>query len=249
MKKVKTIMIITAVVVVIILGLFVKSRIDLNRQRESILQEQEENQKLQKRVEEVLAENGKVLDEKSAVEEQLEQLKETVVEEKIVLDAATIEDEMKDIGELATAEYLYTNVGTFDDVSVIKNTNIKIPGTAKTIVATMDGTIKAGVETDKIQISVDEEKRTIFVTVPNAIILSNELDEKSLTVFDESSGIFTKIKVEDTSGVREQIKTKAEETAKNSGLLDQAKKNAEILLENMLLSGVAKESDYVVEFK
>lgn len=248
-KNIKIVFSVVVVLLVIIIGLWIKGQIDLKNQREEIIAEQEAKAKLEKRVEEVLAEQGKTLDEKSALAQELEEIMDTIAQEHVVLDSATIEAEMKDIGELATAEYNYTNVGTLDSDSKFFNTNFKIPGTTKTIVATMEGKIKAGIQTADIKVKVDEGNRTIIVSIPEAQILSHELDESSLEVFDESTGIFSKVTMKDSSEVRETIRSKSEEAALKSGLLDQAKSNAKIWIEQMLLSGVANNAGYNVEFK
>lgn len=248
-KNIKIFFSVAVVLLIIIMGLWIKGQVDLKKQREEIIAEQEEKARLEKRVEEVLAEQGKTLDEKSALAKELEEIMDTIAQEYVVLDSATIEEEVKDIGELATAEYNYTNVGTLDSDSKFFNTNFKIPGTAKSIVVTMEGKIKAGIQTADIKVTVDEDNRTIVVSIPKAQILSHELDESSMEVFDESTGIFSKVTMKDSSEVREKIRQKSEETALKSGLLNQAETNAKIWIEQMLLSGVANNTGYKVEVK
>ena len=55
-----------------------------------------------------------------------------------------ITSEIRDIGELATIEYLYTDAGKFEDPKKLFNVNI--PFTTKSFIAKWNGTIKAGVK-------------------------------------------------------------------------------------------------------
>ena len=65
---------------------------------------------------------------------------------------------------------------------------VKIPFTTKSFILTYDGTVKAGVDLDGAEVSVSGT--TVTITLPEAEILSHEIDEDSMEVFDEKTSIF-----------------------------------------------------------
>ena len=156
----------------------------------------------------------------------LDQLEELLCEEEVIFDAATVQEQILDIGELGTQEYRYTDAGALDAVVYFKDTTWKVPFTKKTAVVTMDGVIKAGVDVTKVQIQADEVTKTITVTIPEAKILSNELFENTMTVYVEEEGLFNTITLEDNSNLRSEIKDKAQQKALNSDLLEKAREEA-----------------------
>ena len=104
-----------------------------------------------------------------------------------------LSQQIQDISELATVEYNYTNMGKFENQATFYGW--KVPFTTKSFIISYDGKIKAGV--DMTQVEVNVSKKKIKVTVPKAKILSHEIDEKSIEVFDETKNIFNQISITD----------------------------------------------------
>ena len=65
----------------------------------------------------------------------------------------------------------------------------------KTFIITYNGSIKAGIDLKQAKISIDNDQ--LNITLPAAKILSHEIDEKSIEVYDESSNIFNQISIND----------------------------------------------------
>ena len=89
-----------------------------------------------------------------------------------------------------------------------------------------DGVIKAGVDLTKVSIAVDEAAKTVSVTLPGSQILSHEIPEDSLEVFDESDNIFNRITIEDYAGFTKDQKALMEQRAIDNGLLTGADEKA-----------------------
>ena len=102
------------------------------------------------------------------------------------LSSVVVKAQLEQISELATARYNYTNVGKFEDSSEFHG--LTIPLTGKRFIVSYDGVILAGIDLEKAE--VDLSGRRIAVTLPRAEILSHEIDEDSLKVFDETHNIF-----------------------------------------------------------
>ena len=146
------------------------------------------------------------------------------------LDAVVLETQIRDISELASVTYTYTNMAQFESSNDFYG--VKIPFTTKSFILTYDGTIKAGV--DLSQATVDVEGSTVRITLPQAAILSHEIDPDSLEVFDETRSIFNPITIEDYNGFQADQQGVMEEKALQAGLLTQAQDQAEAAVTGLL---------------
>jgi len=133
------------------------------------------------------------------------------IETKSEISAQTIIKEVLPIGEYASLAYHYT--------SVVKDVNSKdihgwtIPFTTRKYIFTYNGTMKLGIDCTKIQI---EEKAAenglpvIIITFPPVKILSHEINEDSIEVFDQSQTIFNEINIQDAFNVTAERKREME---------------------------------------
>ena len=107
-----------------------------------------------------------------------------------------------------------------------------IPFTTKRFIVAYEGSILAGVDLARAKVELGEERLT--VTLPEAEILSHEIDEDSLEIFDETKNIFNPITLEDYTGFQSDQKGKMEEKAIAGGLLTQAGEQAKLVAEQVL---------------
>lgn len=200
-----------------------------------------------KNAEQQLVELNIKLDEQ---EQLIRELKETPivvtpVAPRIELDI--IYSEIKDIAELATLEYLFTDAGRFSDSKQIKDWNI--PFTEKSFVMKWNGKIKAGVKLDEVSIEVDEETKKITVWMPKAEILSYEVDNDSVEILDEQNNIFNNITVDDKVQFDGKTEAAMKQRAIENGILENAQKNAQDILRRLLISNSAIGTDYTIVFQ
>jgi hypothetical protein len=155
-----------------------------------------------------------------------------------------IEAKINEIGELASAEFVYTITQSADKES-FEVFNIKIPFTSSRVIYSYSGTIKAGIDFGKIRARTEGE--TIHIRLPESTILSNELDNDSLTVYDEKNSIFNSFSFSDMNASQADLKKTAEETAIERGLLETADANARQLIEKTVGS-MYGSGNYTVVF-
>ena len=96
-------------------------------------------------------------------------------------EVVTLEDvdrKLSSIAEVATYEQTYE--GTLTDVNPKKVFGVSIPFLKDTTAISYSGTIKVGYDIDEIERAVDNEKKEITIILPEAQVLSNELDEDAL---------------------------------------------------------------------
>ena len=153
---------------------------------------------------------------------------------------------LKNIGELATQAGYFTNVQTISSDREILG--VAIPFTHNKYVFSYDGVIKAGIDFSKIELSVDEIRHMITVKLPEAEILSSEIDENSMRVYDETKNIFNQLKIDDVNMSLKALKTEAQENAIANGLLDNATANAKLLITGFL-SGMYDLQIYTIRFE
>lgn len=171
--------------------------------------------------------------------------KYTIATKKVSLDL--INSEIKDIGELATIEYLYTNAGKFENLNQLFGINV--PFTTKSFIAKWDGVIKAGVEVNKIKVEINDSNKEIIIYMPKSAILSHEIKKESIETLDEKDGLFNTIKVDDVREFDKVSKEEMEERAIENGILNKASENAKNIIEKLINTDVVKEQGYVISFK
>ena len=135
--------------------------------------------------------------------------------ENVQIDAVVLQNQLTEIRELATVTYAYTNMAQFESSNDFYG--VKVPFTTKSFILTYDGTIKAGVDLDGADVGISGTAVTI--TLPEAQILSHEIDEDSVEVFDEKASIFNPFTVEDFTSFQADQKAAMEERALSRGLL------------------------------
>ena len=162
----------------------------------------------------------------------------------VILDI--VSSELKNIGELATIEYLFTDAAKFSDSKQIKNWNI--PLTEKSFTLKWDGKIKAGIHIDQIDIDIQDLNKKILITLPSAEILSYEIDNSSIEILDEKDNIFNNISIEDKVELDVAVEEEMKQRAIENGLLEMAQKNAEGIIASLLCVNPEITGSYSIEF-
>lgn len=162
------------------------------------------------------------------------------------IGSRTVSFGLRNIGELATQSGYFTNVQVISDARQIFGFNI--PFTSSKYIFSYDGLIKAGYDFSAIELDVDDDAHTIHVKLPQARILSIEIQEDSFTVYDESQSIFTPLNLADVNQSQVYLKEQASRNAISNGILDAARTNAETLIE-LFLSNTYDPQVYSIVFE
>ena len=133
--------------------------------------------------------------------------------------------------ELTTLKYHYTNMGQFENQNTFYG--YKIPFTSKKFIVSYDGLINAGVDLEKMKVELHD--KSIEIKIPPAKILSHEIYEDSLKVFDERESIFNRIDIEDYNNFSKDQKKEVENNAIKRGLLKEADEESKKAIEELLL--------------
>ena len=161
-------------------------------------------------------------------------------------DGATTKLKFENIGELATQSAYTTEVQVIDDSQ--KLFGIEVPFTQSKQIYSYNVNIKAGYDFTKVTYDVNEEAKTITVSLPEVQTLSKELDTDSFKVYHEQSSAFTHIDLETQNKATSEMCERAEQDAIDNGLYENAEKNAELVLKGFFSSAYDLD-EYTLEFK
>lgn len=144
----------------------------------------------------------------------------------ISFDNKTTKIGFEDIGEFATQAAYCTELNFIDDSK--KLFKVSIPFTQSKYIYSYDIVIKAGFDFSEIEWDVNE--KVIEVKLPEAKVLSSEIDLDSFKVYHEQESAFNKITMTENNESMKELKENAEKNAIANGLLKNARENAETVL-------------------
>ena len=190
---------------------------------------------------------------KNKIEEQQKQIAElsdqviryTKLTKEVSIDL--IESQIINVAELATIEYLYTDAGKFESPKQLFGQDI--PFTTKSFIAKWDGSIKAGIKADKIQVKLNKKTKEIIISMPKAEILSHEIDKNGIETLDEQDGLFNPVRVDDVRNFDAESQEEMEKRAIENGILDKAFENAKVIIEKLINNEILKEQGYTLKFE
>lgn len=172
-----------------------------------------------------------------------------VGEEKLSVNSTTVQGSFEEIAELSTEEYVFTNIGKFEE-DAYKLFGWNVPFTDSNFLVSYDGVVKAGVKDfSAIKVDVDDAEQVVRVSIPKVEVTSASIDQDSVVPYDQSLNPFNQITVEDTAGFFAAETKVAEDKAVELGLLDRAQDRVEELMTShvgALLEGT-EQADYDVE--
>lgn len=135
--------------------------------------------------------------------------------------------------EPVIADYLYTNTGTITDYHTLLG--IKVPFSTETVEYTYSGTIRAGIDLYNVSFDVNDNNKTIYITLPKAYTIFHKVDLDSFQTETIKNSWFNSIETEECITAATANKADMEANAKENGCLyKQAEFNAEEALRKIL---------------
>ena len=169
------------------------------------------------------------------------------VDEDAVVSVWKVEEILKPASELITVKYHYTDADVFENYKQIRGW--KIPGTTNKTIFTYDGVISVGVDFSQIGVQVDPDTQTITISLPEPSVIANEINASSFQYYDVSNSVFNQTEMDDVTELVKVLKEKkAEKILANQEVLQQAKDNAQTVLQSFL-SASDLTKDYSVVFE
>lgn len=171
-----------------------------------------------------------------------EKVKEVEVKREVTVEV--LAEELKEMGELNTAEYCFTIVEQYSKTKPV----FKVFDATASFMYSYDGSITAGIDCDKIKIKKDEEKKIITITIPKAKITHVDIDKDSFQAYSEKEQLWNKLTIEDYNDSLKEFETKAKAKATEKGVLNKADENAKKTISGFV-KGLVDDSDIRIEVK
>lgn len=149
----------------------------------------------------------------------------------------------ENIGELAT-QAAYTTIVEDTDVSR-ELFGVSIPFTQSKLIYSYDVVVKAGLDFDQVKWKVNESE--IRVSMPEIRILSSEIQFDSFQTYYENESIFRPVKIDENNQAIQEMVKKAETTAVENGLLENARENAEMMIKGFIYQNFDSQ-EYQISF-
>lgn len=163
------------------------------------------------------------------------------------VDTQTVEKIIEATSELVATNYSYKDIYKYE--KSVEKLGIKIPFSTNQFILSYSGTVKGGIDFSKIECEIDNDKKTITLTMPDPYIISHEIDEKSIEYFDVKKSLFEKYTLTDYTKLIGDLKAKKnKELMKDSEFLSSVKENSKKILQGFLATS-EQTSEYTVIFK
>ena len=158
------------------------------------------------------------------------------IEQRVTIDSHQLESSIRQIAELSTLVYNYTDIGFFDERSVVElfGREVALPGTRRQLITRFDGTVRMGIDVSQISVSVEEYAVTVML--PQAVIQVHTIDMDSIQILDERTGVFVNFNLEEYAEIIAQWKREVESRDGARELLEQSQQSAEEVISVLLRS-------------
>ena len=167
-------------------------------------------------------------------------------EESAKLNSMYVGNYVKQSKELVSYKYFYTNTAMFENKKNIYG--FDLPLTSKKFIISYSGKAALGVDLSQIKTDIKGNK-IIISNLGKVKILSNELDEKSMKIFDESTSLFSSWNIKDYQNFFADQKGEVEKKIMESELPQQAKTSAEETIKQLLMLNPQISSQYEIKDK
>ncbi len=142
------------------------------------------------------------------------------------------ESRLEAIGEFATYQYAYTGIKEKTDTRMLLEA-IRIPGTTNYQKYAYSGMIKVGYQVSEMKIHVDNLRHEIYVTLPEASVLSNTI-EQDVSAYEQVNNILNPIRGDAVAAMEQEIKEEELTKAEAAGLYELAEGHAKELITDLL---------------
>ena len=141
-------------------------------------------------------------------------------------------EEIRHVQDLVTLEYYYRDVGDLKDQQSFYG--LSVPFTERRILYKFRGIIKIGVDVSEIAVEVDEDAKTVTLTIPEGKLISHEMPLEDVEPYDEYVSFFNSFTMEDYAKLLSGRKQEVEQELLTESFLSAAQKEAGWALKELL---------------
>ncbi|RNL21314.1 DUF4230 domain-containing protein [Slackia faecicanis] len=164
-------------------------------------------------------------------------LLDRAAEPSVTMSADTVAEQLVECSELATMKLEYRGLVTYEEGELPLLTK-------KAFTMIYDADVRAGV--DLSQATVEVAGSSVKVSLPAATVQSIAIDPDSLQFYDQRYALLNWQDRDDTAKALQMAQDDAEEKVDHTAMIGDAQKQAETIVETMLLP-FTEDGDYTVE--
>jgi len=162
--------------------------------------------------------------------------------ERETFSSSGVIERVKNISELNTVEMYFNEIIDFKNAKFFND--FEIPFTEKSFIFTVKARVKAGVEMSLIEASdIDIKEKDLVLRLPGPEITSLEI--LSYKAYDEKDGLFNEVTTEDTLKALELFEGDLKNQAKDNGIIEKAKENAEKSIRSIFMMAGYEQVDII----
>lgn len=214
-----------ALALVLLTVFAVKAHNDKKALREQL---SEAERKLELREDAFAALEAKQREQASKLEELL-----SIEEPDPVITTDQIEERIDSVRELVVKDYIYRNAAR-REASKTWLWGWTMPFSDTSLLVIYDGTIKYGLDLQKVKVTVDEDRRAVTVALPDSRVISHEIPPESIQVLEVKNNLFNEVTFDDYNTFIAEEKTVMEAAAVERGLIEQANSEAKAVIRDAL---------------
>lgn len=160
---------------------------------------------------------------------------------------STLREVVAPAAELVSYKYFYTDADVYEKSAYVFK-KIKVPFSTDKTVFTYSGVISVGVNLDDTEIEVDNDKKTIQITLDEPYIMSNQIDNDTFQAYDVKNSIFTSVNISEFVALKDALeKNQEEKLMKNDEFWKQTKKSATNTISG-LINASKEAEDYTISY-
>ena len=152
--------------------------------------------------------------------------------DKKIMNSSIVAQKLIKLNELVTTKYSYTKL--LEVRNDRQFNGVSIPFTQKYFMLQYDGYIKAGIDLSILDIKINNNTNTITLKMDHSKILDDVINQESIHIYDEKSGLFNRLVLSDMVDEITAQKSIVENEVVKKGFLKESDLNANVLIEAIL---------------
>lgn len=158
-----------------------------------------------------------------------------VITKEYKADTKVLEATLKNASELTTINYLYTGNTVFTDkgVKFISRSDFSMKYNA---------IARIGINLEKVKIKADDENKLIIIEIPKAEVLNVDLQEDTISFYDEKFALFNMDEREDAAKAidlaEKDVQEKIGKTPETFSVIESANNQAALLVQGILANAI-----------
>ena len=162
-----------------------------------------------------------------------------------MLRSLPLRQALKQVSELITSKYYFTNAADFDSVLTWFGSDWVNPFTKSSGYIIYDGVVSIGIDLDKVEYEIDNENQIITIKLPKERVLAHEIDDSSVKTNSKES-VFNNLDAKYYAELIDKLKKETEtKIMNNKEYLEQVRSNTKIVIQDFF-KNEEKMADYEI---